>query len=351
LWGRGSLLDDEKDLKAKLEEVRKLCKVPSITYSILHDGKTRLAGSVGLRDLDEKLAPNSRTLYTICSLSKTFVTACIGILVDEGKLRWDDTVRKHLPDFVPNGDLRVATEATLRDFLRHSSGLANPVTTLLGPKGTVLVAEKDFMELLNDTPTGDSHGNSHFRSEFMYSNVGIGLMALLVQKASGMRFAQFLKTRILDPLDMVDTAVSEADVTNSNNIAFAYAQLSGGDWVRIDHEWTSEQNTPVLGMVGIRSSARDLTIWAAATMDAFEHGSVDSMPSLFLHPFPYSADNEKSVPNPLRQMGAILNGYYWTRPHNDPFQNTSQYHLTWMKVEMPSSSKQYRELFSFHPLE
>ena len=138
-----------------VEEVRKICQVPSISLGVLHQGKALLTR--GLGSLDPRLAhptpPNDETLYTLCSISKAFVSASIGILVDEGKLDWSDPVGKYLPDFKPRGDARVATEATFNDFLRHSGGLSNPVITILAQEGKVLVPQRDFIELVNDAPT------------------------------------------------------------------------------------------------------------------------------------------------------------------------------------------------------
>ncbi|KAI1859459.1 hypothetical protein JX265_010462 [Neoarthrinium moseri] len=312
-------------LQGDIEKIRELCKVSSICYAVFHRGHF-LDGSVGLCDRENSRSPDRHTLYTLCSISKTFVAACIGILVEERKVEWTDTLEKLLPEYLPPGDdKRVSTEATLNDFFRHSSGLGNPVVTWLGPKGKVLVAEKGFIELLNDTPVGP------FRSHWEYSNIGIGMMALIVQKVSGQRFADFLRERILRPLGMDDTAVSKSDVLESCNTAHPYVQLGDAKWVKVEHEWTSEDHTPILGMIGIRSSVKDLTIWGIATMAAQKYTPFESSRQEIEVPF-----SKSPIQNPLRQMRAILDDWYWTRPHEDPHQNTSQYHLSWMKVEMPS---------------
>jgi CubicO group peptidase (beta-lactamase class C family) len=103
--------------------------------------------------VDDPAPPNDETLYTLCSISKAFVSAAVGILVEDGKLDWADPVGKYLPEFKPNGDPRVATEATFNDFLRHSGGLSNPVITMLAQEGKVLVQQRDFIELVNEART------------------------------------------------------------------------------------------------------------------------------------------------------------------------------------------------------
>jgi len=142
-------------------------------------------------------------------------------------------------------------------------------------------------------------------------------------------FAEFLQQRVLEPLGMHNTAVFKARVTRSSpNVAHAFAQLDDGSWSFLEHEWTSEDNSPVLGMVGIRSSVKDMMIFSAAVMEAWlsDVGIADF--GIFVQ--------SGLRHNPLKQMGAILNGHCWSRPHNDPFQNEAAYHLGWMRAIMPA---------------
>lgn len=328
-------LTHSKGLRERLEgvleaarEVKSLCRVPSISIGILLEGEVVFTGSVGERDVSSHELVNEETLYSICSISKTFVSASIGILVDEGKLQWTDPVGQYLPDFRPRGDSRVAEEATFNDFLRHSSGLANPVVTILGPSGKVIVPQEDFISVANETPT-EYEGNPCFNRSWMYSNLGYGLMTLVIERVSGASFAQFVQDRILNHLGMTSTAVSESQVTSMENKAVPYAQLSNGTWHKLDHEWTSEKNSPVLGMVGIRSSVKDMLKWSAAVIDALVRAKAGDSGK----PMKALSDMKE---NPLKEMDSILDDYWWGRPHNDPFQNESRYHLGWMKVVMPS---------------
>jgi CubicO group peptidase (beta-lactamase class C family) len=123
---------------------------------VVHHGELVLTRSFGALDprVENPVLPNHETLYTLCSISKTLVSAAVGILVEEGKLKWTDAVGAYLPEFKPKDDHRVATKATFNDFLRHSGGLSNPVITILAQEGKVLVPQRDFIELVNDAPTG-----------------------------------------------------------------------------------------------------------------------------------------------------------------------------------------------------
>lgn len=237
-----------------VEKIRSHCRVPAISIGILHDGKVVFTDSVGLRDVDTAQKPDADTSYTLCSISKTLVSAALGILVDQGKLKWTDPVGKYLPDFRTQGDHKIAEEATFNDFLRHSSGLADPVVTLLGPNGKVLVPQRDLIGVVNETPTTDPEGQPYFNRTWRYSNVAYGMLTLVVEKLSGTCYAEFLLDNILAPLGMDHTIVTEEQLQNSDNVAHSYAKLSDDSWHKLEHEWTSEKNSPILGMIGARSS-------------------------------------------------------------------------------------------------
>jgi CubicO group peptidase (beta-lactamase class C family) len=179
-----------------VEEIRKKCGVGSISVGVLHQGEVLFTGSTGYRDVAIQEKAGTRTLYTLCSISKSFVAAAVGILVDRGKCKWEDTVGPYLPEFRPKGDSRVATEATFNDFLRHSGGLANPIVNIIGPEGKVLVPEREFINVLNETPTGSENFGPYFNAFWEYSNVAYGLVGLVIERLSGKRYADFVTQEI-----------------------------------------------------------------------------------------------------------------------------------------------------------
>ncbi|KAK4141246.1 beta-lactamase/transpeptidase-like protein [Dichotomopilus funicola] len=282
------------------EEIRDKCGVGSISIGVLHQDEVLFTGSTGSRDVDQE-EPDSHTLYTLCSICKSFVAAAVGILVDQGKRKWTDAVGPYLAEFKAKGDSRVATEATFNDFLRHSGGLTNPIVTILGPEG-------------------------RFNAAWEYSSVSYGPLALVIERLSGRRYADFVSEEILKPLGMNDTAVYKSQLASNSNLARSYVRLSDGSWCKQpEHEWTDELNTPILAMFGIRSSVNDLLIWCAATMDAYRGDPSNQLAAL------------SGVINPLKEVDFILDGYYWPRPSQDDIQNPCNYHLSWPKCIMPSS--------------
>lgn len=121
----------------EIEEVRKIVRVPSITFGVLHQGRIIFTGSVG--SINDGQTPDADTLYHLGSVSKCFVSALVGIAVEEGKLGWKDLVSTHLTDFDPIDDPEMKTKVRILDCLRHSSGICSYGTTLvLGPRGNLV---------------------------------------------------------------------------------------------------------------------------------------------------------------------------------------------------------------------
>ena len=102
------------DLDSFVARSMKTFDVPGIAVAIVKDGKVVMAKGYGVRKLGEASPVNERTLFAIGSVSKSFTAAALGMLVDEGKMKWDDPVIKHLPNFLLK-DPFVTRELTIRD--------------------------------------------------------------------------------------------------------------------------------------------------------------------------------------------------------------------------------------------
>ena len=96
--------------------------VPGIAVAIVKDGKVVLAKGYGVKSVTTQQKVDANTLFGIASNSKAFTSAALAMLVDEGKIKWDDKVIKYLPDFKMYDDF-VTREFTIRDLLTHRSGL------------------------------------------------------------------------------------------------------------------------------------------------------------------------------------------------------------------------------------
>ena len=227
-------------------------QVPGASVLVLEGGKAVFQRSYGLADLEAGVASSPTTNYRLASVTKQFTAASVLLLVEDGVLTLDDPVRRWLPS------LPVAAEGiTLRHLLSHTSGLVD-YEDLLPPDQAGQVYDADVLRLLEREdrlyfPAG---------SDYRYSNSGYALLALVVERASGQRFAAFLQARIFSPLGMTATLAREDEGPPVPDRAFGYS-LIGGRWERTDQSPTSA----VLGDGGIYSSITDLAKWDAAWYD------------------------------------------------------------------------------------
>uniref|UniRef100_A0A0B7KP92 Beta-lactamase-related domain-containing protein n=1 Tax=Bionectria ochroleuca TaxID=29856 RepID=A0A0B7KP92_BIOOC len=330
-----------------IEEVKDICEAPSVSFGVSYGGEPIFTKSIGLCDVENGQLANEHTSYHIGSCAKIFTSAAIGILVDEGKISWQDPVRKHLDDFDPVEDREIGKKATIRDVCRHSTGLANPNAVLMAPHGAPGIKSEEYMKMINALPTANEHGQ-RFNSWWYYSNAAYGLLGLVVKAVAGVDFATFLRTRICNPLGLKETLLTEHDVTNNSNLAHPYVKRDG-EWHKIYNGLTSEGNSHTLPSLGIRSSVSDMLLFGGAVMDRYakeqqSQSEENETPQLRV---PWSDRLwglrqtlgliAGSRENPLRQISYIWKSY-WTRPCDDDFDNKTAYMLGWLRTTMPTAA-------------
>src|SRR5262249_44508074 len=110
-----------KGLDDYIAQAMKEWEVPGLAVAVVKDDAVMLAKGYGVRKLGESAAVDKDTLFAIGSTTKAFTAACLAMLVDEGKIQWDDPVIKHMPSFQMY-DPYVTREITIRDLLCHRAG-------------------------------------------------------------------------------------------------------------------------------------------------------------------------------------------------------------------------------------
>src|SRR4249919_251296 len=223
--------------------------VPGASVLVVRDGVPIVRRSYGYADLDAHVPATPATNYRLASVSKQFTAASILLLMEDGRLRLDDPVRHWLPT------LPEAVDAvTLRHLLTHTAGLID-YEDVMDPASDVQVHDADVLALLEGQP------RTYFPpgSDYRYSNSGYALLSLVVERASGMRYADFLHARIFEPLGMQNTVAFEAGRSTVAHRAYGHT-FQEGRWMRTDQSTTSA----VLGDGGVYSSIDDLVKWDAA---------------------------------------------------------------------------------------
>jgi len=186
---------------ARVEQAMRSRDVPGMAISIVQDGRIVHAAGYGVRRLGGTEAVDADTLFPTGSTGKAVTAAALAILVDDGKLGWDDKVIDHLPEFAMH-DAWVTREMTVGDLLLHRSGLGLGAGDLLFIPRTSR-SRADIVRALRDIKPATS-----FRSGYAYDNILYIVAGELVSRVSGQPWEEFVRARIFQPLGM-ETAVSD----------------------------------------------------------------------------------------------------------------------------------------------
>jgi CubicO group peptidase (beta-lactamase class C family) len=245
-----------KDLDVFAGKVLKQFEVPGMAVAIVKDGEVVAARGYGIRDTAKATPVDAHTLFAIASNTKAFTATALGILVEEGKLNWDDPVVDHLPWFQLS-DPYVTREITVRDLLVHRSGLGlGQGDLLLWPNTTY--DRKEIVRRLRHLPLKTS-----FRSAYAYDN-GLYLAAgEIVEAVSGQPWEEFVAQRILGKLGMDDSKTGTADALAAADVAQPFASIEGK--VRRIAPEVNENMAPA---AGIFASAADMAKWLIVQLDS-----------------------------------------------------------------------------------
>jgi CubicO group peptidase (beta-lactamase class C family) len=206
----------------------------------------------GRADVEAGTEITLATNFRLASVTKQFTAMAVMILVERGRVSLGQNLTDFFPDFAP-----VGRKITLKHLLTHTSGIA-AYEDVMPESTTVPLLDRDVLQLLKNMDSTYSLPGSTFR----YSNSGYALLALVIEKVSGISFARFLRDNIFLPLGMSNTVAYERGISEVPHRAFGYSVDTGtaGRFVCTDQSLTSS----VLGDGGIYSSINDLRKWAAA---------------------------------------------------------------------------------------
>jgi len=240
-------LDEKlKEIDDYANTVMTTWKGPGMAIAVIKDDKTVLAKGYGVRELGKPDKVDENTLFAIASNTKAFTTASLAILVDEGKLGWNDKVAKYLPDFQMY-DPWVTSELTIRDIVSHRSGLDTFSGDLLW-YDTTYSTDEMLRRVRYLKPV------SSFRTRYGYQNLMYIAAGRIVEKVSGKPWADFVRERILTPLGMNRTTTSVRDM--KDNFAIPHNE-SGGTLRALPVGFLDN----AIGAVRLNSSVSDLSKW------------------------------------------------------------------------------------------
>jgi CubicO group peptidase (beta-lactamase class C family) len=230
-----------------VQDAMKAWQVPGAAVIIVKGNQVLYAKGHGVREIgsDQPVTPD--TLFAIASTTKAFTTTAIAMLADDGKLSWDDPVRKHV-DFFRLADPLADRDVTLRDLVTHRTGLSRHDLLWLGsPWG-----REEIIRRIGSVPL-----TKPFRSAYQYQNIMYLTAGYAAGKANGSTWEELVQKRIFDPLGMAGANFSTKDAVKAADHATPHGKSAAGKIEAI--AWRNIDNIGPAG--SINAGVRDLGRW------------------------------------------------------------------------------------------
>jgi CubicO group peptidase (beta-lactamase class C family) len=243
-------------------------KVAGVAVAVVKDGKVIHSKGYGLADINTKEPVNESTNFQIASNTKAFTTAALAILEEEGKLKWTDKVKDHIPEFKMYNDY-VTGNFNIQDLLTHRSGLGLGVGDLMFfPDGSNFTVNDVVTSFQHFTPV------SAFRTKFDYDNLLYIVAGEVIARASGMSYEMFVQKRIIEPLQMNNTFTGSL-LKDKSNLATAHSSESGA--IKTIDAYDIGMGSAA---GGIYSNVADMAKWMIVRLNKGKYGT-DLKKSLF----------------------------------------------------------------------
>lgn len=243
-------------------------KVAGASIAIVKDGKVIHQKGYGLTSITTKEKVNEYTNFQIASNTKAFTAAALSILEDEGKLKWTDKVKDHLPEFKMYNDY-VTENFSIQDLLTHRSGLGLGAGDLMFfPDGADFTMKDVLTSFQYFKPV------SAFRTKYDYDNLLYIVAGEVIARTSGMSYDTFVQKRIVEPLQMKNTFVGSL-MKDKSNRATPHSSMSGS--IKTIDAQDVGLDSPA---GGIFSNVADMSKWMLVQLNRGNYGT-DLKTSLF----------------------------------------------------------------------
>ena len=222
---------------------------PGCVVSVVRDGTIAFARGYGVANLEYDIPITPSSVFHVASVSKQFTAMAVALLAADGKVSWDDDIRTYVSELPVLG-----APMSLRHLAHHTSGLRDQ-WSLLRMAGwrfeADVVTQGDVLDLLSRQRSL----NFAPGTDYLYSNSGFTLLAIVVERVSGQSFRTFTAERIFEPLGMTDTHFHDDHQTIVRNRAYAYAP-NGDGTLRI-----SIPDFDTVGATSLFTTVEDLARW------------------------------------------------------------------------------------------
>ena len=246
-----------KGLDRYIEKARQAWQIPGLSIAIVYRDSVIFAKGYGVRELGKPEPVTPHTVFAIASNSKAFTAAALGMLVDEGKLSWDDRVVDHLPEFQLY-DPFATRDMRVRDLLCHRSGLPT-----FGGDHLWIASTLDTREIMRRLRY--LKPSAPLRARFQYQNLMFMVAGEVLRAVSGRSWAEFIQTRILEPLGMKESNTSIRFLKGHPQAARAHETIDGR--IRV----VPYDSVDAVAAAGaINASVLDMTRWMRLNLNMGE---------------------------------------------------------------------------------
>lgn len=222
---------------------------PGITVGVVKNGELVYQDSRGCMNLEYNVPFNDSSFFGLASVTKQFTSACIGVLENQGKLSLNDDVRRHVPELLAYSDT-----IRIKHLLNHTSGLRNH-NVLLDMKGFDYEHRGYTNEMIQELMFKQKGVNNLPGEKMLYSNTNYVLLALIIERVSGMKLHEFAKHELFEPLNMNHTMYKSDLEEVVKNGSHAY--------YKSDREYREPKSlTLCVGAGGVGSTIADLARWS-----------------------------------------------------------------------------------------
>src|SRR5580692_2149137 len=271
---------------------------PGIGVGIVVNDKLVFAKGYGFRDYEKKLPFTPATMSPIASNTKLFTAVAAGMLVEEGKLSWDKPVRESVPAIRFYND-QLNNNVTLRDMLSHRTGITRHDTIWYKSDFT---RKQLFEKLVYLEP------QEPIRETFLYNNLMFAAVGYLIELQSGETWEQFVKVKILDPLEMSSTSYTIADMLKRPEFGVGFTERRDSfDLYRIPYY---EDISGVAPCGAIVSNIEDMSHWLIALMNQGKYNGRQVLPPEVLKATLQPAIALPNVALETRGWSEVLNAAY-----------------------------------------
>ena len=227
--------------------------VPGLAIAVVSADSAVLVRGYGVRTFGRPEPVTTHTLFANASTTKAFTAFAAALLVDEGKLRWDDPISRHLPNFQLLDPL-ASREVTIRDAFSHRVGFGDPGYLWYGSGSSW---DEIAQHVRRVRPA------SSFRSRYAYNNVTYAAAGMAAAAAAGTTWDQLIQRRVLDPLGMTETFTGEKALGGRADIASPHYRVNDTTTAitRLDFDAIAPAGT-------MYSTAADMTRWLRFLLDS-----------------------------------------------------------------------------------